>query len=101
MISLEKFKKSLTIIKKYSEINYEIFNFIMKFNYDEFLPFAEYEDLTIELLSEIMNDFNEDDFSVISYWVYELEFGSKYDKDIDPPIETIEDLYNYLIKNME
>ena len=63
-----------------------------------------HENIVVELLENMFNDAGD----VISWWIYDLEYGTKY-KDgciteqdgtiID--VSTAEKLYDYLIKNME
>lgn len=56
---------------------------------------------TIKLLEERMND----DYQWIDYWLWELDFGDTWEKykiidknGEDIKLQTIEDLYNLLIK---
>lgn len=58
----------------------------------------------IDLLEFIFNDKNQ----WISYWIFELEFGERYeDGDIKNgngeviPLKTTEDLYDLLVRNMK
>lgn len=58
----------------------------------------------IDLLEFIFNDKNQ----WISYWIFELEFGKRYEdgdvKDADGsniPLKTVEDLYDLLVRNMK
>ena len=58
----------------------------------------------IDLLEFIFNDKNQ----WISYWIFELEFGERYeDGDVknengeDIPLKTAEDLYDLLVRNMK
>lgn len=62
-----------------------------------------HENIVVKLLEKIFNDTD-----TISYWLYELEYGSKYKEGcvsesdgtiVD--ISTSEKLYDYLIKNVE
>ena len=62
-----------------------------------------HEDIVVKLLEKIFNDTD-----TISYWLYELEYGSKYKegclRESDGTIvdiSTSEKLYDYLIKNVE
>lgn len=57
-----------------------------------------------DLLEFIFNDKNQ----WISYWIFELDFGKKYEDGLVTqkdgtiiPLKTVEDLYNLLVKNME
>lgn len=62
-----------------------------------------HENIVVKLLEKIFNDTD-----TISYWLYELEYGSKYKegclRESDGTIvdiSTSEKLYDYLIKNVE
>ena len=56
---------------------------------------------------DILRDVFEDDEDWIGYWLYELEFGVKWRPgtvtidDVDIPLGSVKDLYNFLVKNME
>ena len=65
-----------------------------------------HEPIVIELLCKLMHD--DDIYSDISYFIYELDYGRKYktgtitDKDgTDIDFSTSEKLYDYLAKNYE
>lgn len=58
--------------------------------------------LVVDLLIDLTNDDKDD--SMIEYWMYELEYGSKWEPGIittfdgvDIKLQTPEDLYNYLV----
>ena len=58
----------------------------------------------IDLLEFIFNDKNQ----WIKYWIFELDFGKNYEdgdaKDADGsniPLKTVEDLYDFLVRNMK
>lgn len=56
---------------------------------------------------DILRDIFEDDEDWIGYWLYELEFGVKWRPgtvtidDVDIPLGSVKDLYDFLVKNME
>ena len=61
-----------------------------------------YEDLSIKILSDAMDDTGHN----ISYWIYDLEMGTKWKKGTitdtnnkDVKLKTINDLYNCIINN--
>ena len=65
-----------------------------------------HEPIVIELLCKLMHD--DEIYSDISYFIYELDYGRKYesgmitDKDgTDIDFSTAEKLYDYLAKNYE
>ena len=61
-----------------------------------------YTDLILDILKDAMDD---DEFDNIIYWIYNLEFGTKWKKGMitdkdgkDIKLKTINDLYKELIK---
>lgn len=59
-----------------------------------------HENIVVELLENIFNDTD-----ILSWWLYELDYGRKYEKgvfrdenDIEIDISTAGKLYDYLIK---
>lgn len=113
MISKEKF---VTIINKMklvddfvNEVNDKSRDLREKLD-DSFLDFFEgnslfvaHSDIVVQLLE---NMFNNND--MISYWIYELDYGRKYEggtiSDCDGnniDVSTVEKLYDYLIQEME
>lgn len=77
---------------------------------DSFLDFFEgnslfvaHSDIVVQLLENMFNDND-----MISYWIYELNYGRKYEdgcvQDCDGnniDISTVEKLYDYLVGEME
>lgn len=65
-----------------------------------------HEEIAVQLLENMFND--ED---IISWWIYELDYGREYKKGciqeekegkiVNVDVSTAEKLYDYLIKNME
>lgn len=109
MISKEKFVEIINRLKSYNELQNKI-NDLFKENIDnkemDFMNAGSicigHESVVIELLE---NMFNTD---MISYWIYELDYGKEYKdgyvqdgegNNID--ISTAEKLYGYLIKEAE
>lgn len=82
-------------------------NDIMTDGYDDciFFPNTKYESKMIELLEYIMEDTNH----WISYFIYDLDFGNKYEVNTaiwcdngEPiPLGTPEALYNFLMERSE
>ena len=110
MISKEKFVEIIDKLRKVNdfvnEVNDKAREIREQVNNDWFDGnnlFISHENTVIELLESIFND-TED----ISWWVYELDYGRKYQdgcikdgqgNNID--LSTSEKLYDYLIKNGE
>lgn len=70
--------------------------------FDSHTLFVAHDDLVVNLLENIFDN------DMISYWIYELDYGRKYEdgrvQDVDGKIidiSTCEKLYDYLIKEME
>lgn len=62
-----------------------------------------HENIVVRLLENMFNDKD-----IISWWLYELDYGRKYEKGcfqdengLDIDISSAKKLYDYLIKNME
>lgn len=73
-------------------------------DYSEGLYFFSPKDV-LELIVDMLKDLTNDDKdnSIIDYWIYELDYGSKWvpytiidDGCNDVKLQTVEDLYNYL-----
>lgn len=109
IISKEKFVEIINRLKNYKELQDKI-DELFKDNIDnrenDFINAASicigHESVVVELLE---NMFNSD---MISYWIYELDYGREYKdghvqdgegNNID--ISTAEKLYDYLIKEAE
>jgi hypothetical protein len=103
-ISKEQFVYYMNQIKKHRDIEDKINDVGKEFDFFEF-NFGNYESLIVKLLQDIFLD-KENDW--IGYFMYELEFGKKYEdgtaiyKDGSfIKLGTVEDLYDFLIENME
>ena len=109
MISKEKFVEIINRLKNYKELQDKI-DELFKDNIDnrenDFINAGSicigHESVVVELLE---NMFNSD---MISYFIYELEYGEKYEKgcvldanmnNID--LSTAEKLYDYLVQDIE
>lgn len=109
MISKEKFVEIINRLKSYNELQDKI-NDLFKENIDnkenDFCNAGGicigHESVVVELLE---NMFNTD---MISYWIYELDYGEKYTEgcvldenmnNID--LSTAEKLYDYLVQAIE
>lgn len=66
-----------------------------------------HENIVVKLLENMFND-----KEIISWWIYELDYGRKFkigcisytnecERIIEPDLSTAEKLYDYLIKEME
>ena len=109
MISKEKFIKIIEDMKDLHDLENKINDLVRKSNNDILKDFGPssymtcQDDIIIDLLCTIFNDHD-----IISWWIYELDFGRSYKKGcitedngntiID--LSTSEKLYDYLIKNM-
>ena len=108
IISKEKFAEIMNRLKNYNDLQNKIDD-LFKTNIDnkenDFCNAGSicigHESVVVELLE---NMFNSD---MISYWIYELDYGREYkegciqDKNGNIDISTTEKLYDYLIKDME
>ena len=103
----EQFKRHLTRLvelkKEVEKIEDVMRNSPLRDNFSGgLLGINWYEDLSINILSDAMDD----KFNYLSYWIYELEMGTKWKKgtitdtnDKDIKLKTINDLYNCIINN--
>ena len=109
IISKEKFVEIINRLKNYKELQDKI-DELFKDNIDnrenDFINAASicigHESVVVELLE---NMFNSD---MISYWIYELDYGKKYkagcvlDENMNEiDLSTPEKLYDYLVKSLE
>jgi len=101
MISKKEFTKK---IKQYIKLNKDIENvdIAMRKLSPDFGGF--YLDTVHELIIDTLQLAMNDKYEWISYWVYELEYGKKANKETvqdkdnkNIPIKTISDLYNMII----
>lgn len=106
MITFEEFEKQINDIKRITAFNDNINCLTVKYNKEckdqAELMFPSLESNVIWLLRKIMNDKGD----WISYWIYELDFGTKYHegcvtdengKNIN--LETVKDLWSFLLVN--
>ena len=105
-ITLEFFTKLISDLKETYDKN-EKFNKAIEICGDGFF-LSELAYPATEALVDLLEHNFRDDGEWISYWLYELDFGSKAEEltaseaDGTPiPLGTVEDLYNLLIKNLE
>ena len=101
MISKECFVNTICDIIKHAKLEEDINNLLKGYDFCSF-GFCEYESIVVKLLEESMDDTEE----WISYWLYELDYGSEYsdgcittedNKIID--LSTPEKLYDFLVGN--
>ena len=104
MITLEQFKSALSDIKRFQEAEDSINDGFKKLGQDSRIMITEPESVVVRLLEAIFNDRGE----WISYFLYQLDWGKKYEDgcitDIDGSfirLSTIEELYNFLVKEMK
>ena len=103
MISLELFTEAIELIKKKRGHENALCNALELCSPQEYVNafiYSEYESLIVKMLKRWCG--LADDDTVIDYWIYDLEFGSKFslgclkDNGEDINLATIEDLYNYI-----
>lgn len=109
MISKEKFVEIINRLKSYNELQNKI-NDLFKENMDnkemDFMNAGSicvgHESVVIYLLENMF------DTDIISYWIYELDYGERYkagcvlDENMNNiDLSTAEKLYDYLIKSLE
>lgn len=88
-------KELISIRKDEDNLNKALRKFCPDFNYLSLS--CRCEEIIIKLLEDSFNDND-----IISWWIYEMDFGKDADKKslfVDGkimPIKTIRDLYNYL-----
>lgn len=105
MITKDDFCKIINDLKRNDEFLDDIRDVFRKHQKEEQIYSTGLKDKIVNLLETIFDD-NKTNW--ISYWIWELDFGEKYkegdvtEKDgIVIPLKTAEELYDFLIKNME
>ena len=110
MITKEEFIKIIDALKETNdfvdEVNSKARNLrdsIMSDFFNASSLSISFEDIVVKLLENMF-----DDTDMISWWIYELDFGKKYKrgciKDCNGKninVSTAEKLYDYLVKEME
>lgn len=106
-ISKKAFIDTINAIKEYNR-KIDAIQTVLEENCEEsvFWP-PSLQDALINVLKDAFND--DDDYGgMIEYFIYDLEFGSLWkpgyitDKDgTDIKMQTVEDLYNYLVDELE
>lgn len=104
IINKSEFCRILSKLKKNEDFIDEINDVLRKFGRDGYMFSTGLEDVIVRLLETVFEDTDE----WISYWAWEENFGRKYEDGdaIDEkggiiPLKTAEDLYDFLIKDME
>lgn len=104
IISKGEFCGALHELKENEDFIDEINDVLRKFGGDNYIFSTRLEDVIVRLLETVFEDTDK----WISYWMWEENFGRKYEDGdaIDEkgniiPLKTAEDLYDFLIKNME
>ena len=109
MISKEKFVEIINRLKKYDELQNDINELFCESIENKEKDFINagsicigHESVVVYLLENMF------DTDIISYWIYELDYGEKYtkgcivDEDLNEiDLSTAENLYDYLIKSLE
>ena len=102
MITKEKFVSYFDRLKHFWEIEEKVNDAFKGMDFMSF-SWCQFEDLTVEILMDAMND--KDEF--IAWWIYDRECGEKdstvkyVDADgVENEVElkTAEDLYDFLVK---
>lgn len=113
MITKEEFVSYMNTLKVITESSRMLSDALKDFDScSDFGGFSNFraEGLIVTLLEKLMDDFRDDqyDISDISYFIYDLEWGTKWNpfslRDADGSsidISTIEKLYDYLISNIK
>ena len=103
MINKELFLKTFEQIKLHREHELNLSSVLESMTDNcicDTLIFSKYEDLVVSLLEEFF------DTALISYYIYELDFGERWctdcSSDIDEAnaLKSIDSLYEYLIKKI-
>ena len=105
MISFDMFKKFIEAIKKQHEKETK-FTKALESICDGFFVSELTEDIT-NMLVTIMETELEDTSEWLTWWMYEKDFGTRkdmtayYADESEIKLDTVEEIYNFLIKNME
>lgn len=113
MLTKEEFVNYMNTLKEVMDSSRTLSEALKNFDScPDFGGFSNFraEDLIVTLLEKLMDDAKDDkyDISDISYFIYDLEWGSKWTPDsitdmngnsID--ISTVEKLYDYLMTDIE
>ena len=109
-ISLSQFKDAIAAVQIVSDFKDDFATFVAGFSNAhphsyidmDIYSYPDCADALINLLEDVMHD----KFDTISWWCYELEFGTKWEEgdmeDADGqsiPMGTVDDLYRYLVAN--
>lgn len=104
MLSKEEFVRIMNEIKKIMQADEELFDAFQKLSKDNYvMTNINSISLVLELLEHIMHD--NEDYPNIEYFIYELDWGTKWDSGVltdngeDIRLDTVESLYEYLVKN--
>lgn len=104
VLSKDDFVKQIKEMEKVYDFYDEFNSFFRNHNIDGYLFFPDSVDVSIYLLEVIFDDKGH----WISYWMNELNFGKKYETGMicdedgrDIILKTPEDLYEFLVVNMQ
>ena len=107
MLSKETFIKTINFIQDRADAQHKISRYFSEeFGDSIFWPYQKYESTLVELLKEIFDD---KETEWIDYFIYELDFGRKwqpftvYEKDIEGnkvemPLKNASNLYDVLTR---
>lgn len=104
IITKSKFLSCLGILKALAELEVKLYD-LSKISLWDIKEIHDMKECLEDLLIELCND-NKDDFEIIGYFIYDLEWGKKYipycftDENNDPiDISTEEKLWEYIYNN--
>jgi len=100
MISLDEFTIHINKVQKHSILNNKLSDILMSEG-----GILDYGDDLVSSIISLLETIFRDKSEWIGYWLWELDFGSKYEEGTvtidheNVPMESIEDLYNVLVDN--
>lgn len=106
MIGFQDFDRAIQFMKERDSSIDKINQLIdEEFEWSALYPYTKYKKALIDLLVAAVSD-NYDAREDIEYFVYDLSFGSRWSPGCvmevdgtDIRMETVEDLYNYIVEN--
>lgn len=103
IIDYKTFERTILDLKEMEEFYSELEKIYGKYNWETSIMPLSFNWSSMNLLKAIFHD----ELDWIDYWVYELNYGKDYqDGDViqngkNVPLKTIEDLYNFLLRNLK
>ena len=105
ILSKTDFRKIINELKRNEEFIDKLNDLFSDFQRDDSVYSTGLETTVVKLLETMFND---DSTHWIAYWIWECNFGEDYNEgDVTEedgtniPLKTTEELYDFLIKNME